>query len=269
MKKSEYLISELKGSPVYDAGKKHKRIGKVHSFIFHPHKRCVVGFSVKRPDIALMVHRPDLFVAFDGFNVEEGEIVVDEAKSSTGSAACKRLGVSWDECIMWQGLPLMTEAGDRCGLVGDVRFSTEDGSVKSLFIDRGTSADVLLGVTEIPAKDIKGFKFGVGDSLTAADEDDEEALRGAIIVSPEVLQAEAQGGLAQKAGEKAAVVGFKASQVAEKAKPVASDVAQKTGEAVNKGAYAVGKQISKTKGMFSAFKEEYKRARYSEDEEGK
>ena len=58
MKKSEYLISELRGAPVYTVGKKTKRIGKVHSFIFHPHKRRVVGFTVKRPDIALMMHRP-------------------------------------------------------------------------------------------------------------------------------------------------------------------------------------------------------------------
>mgnify|MGYP000075547681 FL=1 len=43
MKKSEYLISELRGAPVYTVGKKTKRIGKVHSFIFHPHKRRVVG----------------------------------------------------------------------------------------------------------------------------------------------------------------------------------------------------------------------------------
>ena len=75
MKKSEYLISELRGAPVYTVGKKTKRIGKVHSFIFHPHKRRVVGFTVKRPDIALMMHRPDLFVAFDGFDIQEGTIV--------------------------------------------------------------------------------------------------------------------------------------------------------------------------------------------------
>ena len=92
MKKSEYLISELRGAPVYTVGKKTKRIGKVHSFIFHPHKRRVVGFTVKRPDIALMMHRPDLFVAFDGFDIQEGTIVIDESKGTTGSAACKRLG---------------------------------------------------------------------------------------------------------------------------------------------------------------------------------
>ena len=266
MKKSEYLISELRGAPVYTVGKKTKRIGKVHSFIFHPHKRRVVGFTVKRPDIALMMHRPDLFVAFDGFDIQEGTIVIDESKGTTGSAACKRLGVSWNECVIWQGLPLMSEEGKRCGLVGDVRFSTEDGSVKSLFIDKGASAGALLGATEIPAGYIKGFKLGVGDKLTAANG---EFLQGAIILSDEALAIQAQGGLAERAGKASAVVSHKASQAFEKAKPVASDVAQKTGDAVNKGAYAVGKQLSKTKGMFAAFKEEYNRARHGEDTEEK
>ena len=267
MKKSEYLISELRGAPVYTVGKKTKRIGKVHSFIFHPHKRRVVGFTVKRPDIALMMHRPDLFVAFDGFDIQEGTIVIDESKGTTGSAACKRLGVSWNECVIWQGLPLMSEEGKRCGLVGDVRFSTEDGSVKSLFIDKGASAGALLGATEIPAGYIKGFKLGVGDKLTAANEED--FLQGAIILSDEALAIQAQGGLAERAGKASAVVSHKASQAFEKAKPVASDVAQKTGDSVNKGAYAVGKQLSKTKGMFAAFKEEYNRARHGEDTEEK
>ena len=161
----------------------------------------------------------------------------------------------------------MSEEGKRCGLVGDVRFSTEDGSVKSLFIDKGASAGALLGATEIPAGYIKGFKLGVGDKLTAANEED--FLQGAIILSDEALAIQAQGGLAERAGKASAVASHKAAQAFEKAKPVASDVAQKTGDAVNKGAYAVGKQLSKTKGMFAAFKEEYNRARHGEDTEEK
>lgn len=265
MKKSEYRINELRGVTVYDASKKHKRIGKIHSAIFHPHKRCVIGFTVKRPDIALMMHRSDLFISFDGFDIEEGKVVIDGTKGTTGTAACKRLGVSWDECVIWQGLPLMTEDGRRCGLVGDVLFSTKDGSVESLFVDKGTSAGALLGVAEIPANLVLGFKIGMGDKLTAANEED--FFQGAIILSEDALAIQAQGGIAERAGRASAVVGHKASQIVDKARPMASDVAQKTGDAVNKGAYSLGKQLSRSRGMFSAFKEEYKKARYSSDDE--
>ena len=70
-----------------------------------------------------------------------------------------------------------------------------------------------------------------------------------------------EGGLAEKAGEATAVVVDKAHTAVDKAKPVASAAAKKTGEVVNKGAYATGKQIAATKGMFSGFKEEYDKAR--------
>lgn len=67
--------------------------------------------------------------------------------------------------------------------------------------------------------------------------------------------------MAEKAGEATAVVVDKAHTAVDKAKPVASAAAKKTGEVVNKGAYATGKQIAATKGMFSGFKEEYDKAR--------
>lgn len=258
MKKESYRVSELRKLPVHEVRKPKKRIGKVHSFIFHPHKRRLVGFTVKRPDIALMMHRPELFVAFDRFDIEEGIILIDEAKESTGQAACKRLGVKWDECVMWQGLPLLTEAGETFGFVGDVRFRASDGLVESLLVDRGASAGALLGTTEVPGEYIQGFKLGVGAQLTATD--DEDFLHGAIIIAPEALALDAEGGLAQRAGEASAVVGDKVSKMVDKAKPTATHLAQKTEKAVNKGAQAAGEQISKTKGMFAAFKEEYQRA---------
>lgn len=80
-----------------------------------------------------------------------------------------------------------------------------------------------------------------------------------------------EGGLAEKAGTASAVVGDKASRaaasVSDKVKPAATEAAHKAGEAVNDGAYKLGVQLSKTKGMFSNFKEEYRRARNGEDSE--
>ena len=64
-----------------------------------------------------------------------------------------------------------------------------------------------------------------------------------------------------KAGPPTAVAVDKVRTTVDKAKPVASEMARKTGEVVNKGAYATGKQIAATKGMFSSFKEEYDKAR--------
>ena len=118
-------------------GKDHaKHLGKVKAFIFHPQEKRCVGFVVKRPDVALMFHREDLFVAFDAFTVEDdGDIYVSQKTGATGDAACKRLGVDWNTCLVWRGLPVVTEAGETIGIVGDVLYDGLTGDVRSMKVD--------------------------------------------------------------------------------------------------------------------------------------
>ena len=142
-----HTTQQLMGVRVEHAKKPGKRLGRVRHFIFHPTKRKIVGFAVKRPDAALMFHRSDIFVALDGYSVVDGVVMINDDSQSTGRAACKRLGISWDNCVIWQGL--------------------------------------LLGRSELPASLIEGFKIGIGDNLSKASED--ETFRGAIVVSPEAL----------------------------------------------------------------------------------
>lgn len=258
----------LRGVKVCDTSKKNKHIGKVHTFIFHPHKRAVIGFTVKRPDVALMFHRNDLFVPFDAFEIKDGEVYIDSSHLESGKSACKKRGIVWDDCILWEGLSLVTEDGASCGHVGDVTFSLEDGSVQTLRVDKGASNKALLGVIELDASLVEGFKLGVGDKLaTVEEQDDDEALRGALIVSSEALEVEAIGGVAEKAGAGYAQVAHKvkegatrAKEAADRARPKVKDAATKTEDAVNKGAYKIGEQLGKTRGMFSNFKQAYRDA---------
>lgn len=255
---------ELTGVRVIGGKKGTKRIGKVRRFVFHPKEKRVVGFVVKRPDLLWMFRRKDLFVAVNGYEIEDGRIVVSNEPAATNRAACKELGVDWDACVLWVGLPVMTEDGDALGVVGSVTFDRKTGAVDSITTDSGATANALLGKREIPADLVKGFRRGMGAALAqtgAESEESEEVVLGAILVADEARDLAVEGGLAEKAGEATAVVVDKAHTAVDKAKPVASAAAKKTGEVVNKGAYATGKQIAATKGMFSGFKEEYDKAR--------
>ena len=255
---------ELPGVRVIGGKKGTKRIGKVRRFVFHPKEKRVVGFVVKRPDLLWMFRRKDLFVAVSGYEIEDGRIVVSTDPAATNRAACKALGVDWDACVLWVGLPVMTEDGDALGVVGSVTFDRKTGVVDSVTTDSGATANALLGKREIPASLVKGFRRGMGAALAqtgAEGEESEEVVLGAILVAEEARDIAVEGGLAEKAGEATAVVVDKAHTAVDKAKPVASAAAKKTGEVVNKGAYATGKQIAATKGMFSGFKEEYDKAR--------
>lgn len=265
MAKNSISTHDLAGKRVVGGKSGTKRIGKVRSFVFHPTEKRCVGFIVKRPDLLLMFHRKDLFVSIEGYELVDGRVVVADSPDATGKAACKKLGVNWDECVLWQGLPVMTEDGTACGRVGEVLFNQVTGTVLQIKTDSGATANTLLGTCEIPASLILGFRRGMGAALAVTGSEGEEAeevVLGALLVSDEVKAIEGEGGLADKAGRATAVAVDKAQTTVDKVKPKVSSAAKKTGEVVNKGAYATGRQIARSKGMFSAFKEEYDKARH-------
>lgn len=237
-----------------------KKMGRVRACVFHPKLKRCVGFLVKRPDVALMFHRPDMFVAINGYDELDGAIVVREGKDSTDRGACKALGIDLDECVLWVGLPVMCEDGTSFGTVGNIWFHPENGRIESLEVSQGATANTLLGKRHIPADAVKGFKRGMGTALSmGADEDDEQEL-GAILVDDSVKESTLDGGVAETAGAATAVAADKAKRAVDKAKPKVKEATAKAGEAANRGVYATGRQIGRTKGMFSAFKDEFKKA---------
>ncbi|WP_080803940.1 PRC-barrel domain-containing protein [Arabiibacter massiliensis] len=256
--------SELTGVRVVGGKNGQKRIGKVRRFVFHPKEKRCVGFIVKRPDLLWMFRRKDKFVSIQGYDLVDGRIAIRDVPEATDRAACKALGVNYDDCVLWVGLPVMCEDGTAFGTVGDVTFNRITGTVESFDTDSGATANALLGKRTVPAELIVGFRRGMGAQLATVGQEGaqtDDVVLGAILVSDEVKELAAEGGVAEKAGAATAVAMDKVHTTVDKAKPVVSEAAKKTGEVVNKGAYATGKQIAKSKTMFSDFKEEYDKAR--------
>ena len=252
---------ELRGVRVLGGKNGTSHIGKVRRLVFHPRERRVVGFIVKRPDLALMFHRKDLFVSINGFDIVDGRVVVRQTPDATDKGACKALGIDWDTCVMWEGLPLMTESGETLGMVGTVTFDRETGAISTVTADAGATANTLLGTRVIPASYIKGFRRGIGVALVQQDEagaeqDEDEIELGAILVSDEAMKLVAEGSVAEKAGAATAVAVNKVN------------AAKATTQAVGKGVRAVGKRAEETKDAFSGFKEEYDKARGAKGSDG-
>lgn len=253
MAKNAITTHELAGMRVVGGKNGTKRIGKVRSFVFHPKGKRVIGFIVKRPDFLWMFKRKDLFVSIDGYDLIDGRVVVKPVPEATDKAACKSLGVDWDDCVLWVGMPLLSEDEESLGVVGNVTFNQLTGSIYSVEANTGATANALLGRREIPAELIRGFKRGIGVALTQTGEPEEglavaDSHLGAILVSNEAKDIAVEGGLAEKAGQATAVVSDKAGKAV-----------KKTGETVNKGAYKLGEQIGKTKDAFGDMQKEYKK----------
>lgn len=241
-----------------------KRIGKVRACVFHPSERRCIGFMVKRPDLLWMFHRKDIFVALDGFDFVDGRIRVKPDATTSGAAACRAMGIDWDACVLWGGLPIMTSEGTVVGYVNNITFDIESGRVETIEAHNGATAKLLLGTLEVPADCIKGFKRGMGADLAVKQDSreagEETAFKGAILVSDDVWELSPEGGWAEAAGTFTAKAGIRAKEAAEVAKPKVEAATAAASAAVKEGAEGLGRQVSATKNAFASFKDEFNKA---------
>lgn len=257
---------------IYSKKNRLKKYGAIRRVIFHPAKAQAVGVVVKRPDLLLMFKRKERFVAFDRLEeVERGYCVVDK-QDSWDEAACKRLGVKFDECIIWDYMPVRTLSGQELGQISNVAIDEKTFWVDHIDVSSGSVNRAILGSSDIPVKFIRGYS------------------QGAIVVSDEVGEVEESGGAAAKAGVAWAKTKHDAGKVTKKAGEAINEGAAKTGEAignvrekankaldeheakkeeeiargeytgVDKAANTFGKQLGRASHMFKDFKDEFDKA---------
>ncbi len=254
-----------------------KKMGHIRAAVFHPKDLRCVGYMVRRPDIALMFHRSDAFVSYLGLHRLDGKIILDQNPQSIEKGACKALGIKLDDCILWEGLPIVTQDGTTLGTVGNVKYDAHSGQVIEVEVSQGSTANALLGRRIIPADEIKGFRHGIGTRLYQTNDVTDDESLGAILVEDCAKQNKVEGGVAAAAGEATAIVADKAKTTYKKAKttykkvvkksaPTVKKVTKTAGEAIDKGAYVTGRQIGRTTGMFSKFKEEFQKGLNGEDD---
>jgi uncharacterized protein YrrD len=232
-------------------------VGQVHQVVFDPQGLNVVGMLVRKPDVGGMIKRRDAFLALDSMTASDYGLVTTRGAESLDEAAIERLGLDWDKCILWTGVDAKTSDGKELGWVSDVEFSAKTGRVRAFFVSDGSIAKSLVGNVVIPGDMLVGYKDGF------------------MLVQPGAAGLSLDGGLAAKAG-----VGY--ARAKQGGKEAAAKAGKAAGDAVEKGAYglgrmigkakkstkphkkgaakAVGKQLGRTKGMFGSFVDEFKKA---------
>lgn len=189
---------------------KGRPVGKVGEVVFHPSEPRVVGLVVRRPRIAYVWDRADKLLALD--RAEIGEMVVVSAQGQAyGNAAARRLGIDWDDAVVWMDMPAKTRSGAKLGLVRDGLFDPETGALEAVRIGGGTVSDIAVGTRDVSGTQVVGFD---GEAVVFADS---------------VANTETSGGAAAAAGKGAAV-----------AKQAASGAAAKAEDAVVKAAAYAG-----------------------------
>nr|WP_239471514.1 PRC-barrel domain containing protein [Olsenella profusa] len=200
-----------------------QKLGKVHNAVFSPSGKRVVGLMVKRPDVAGMVKRADVFLAWDSFELQdEKTLLVTRPDDGMDKAARRRLSLNWDACIIWTGMDAHTTAGKSLGYVSDAEVDQKTGRVSRFLTTDGSVSRALVGSFVITADMVRGYRDGC------------------MIIDPGEKNVELDGGLAGAAGESYARAKAKGAEVGKKAAVVA-------GEAVDKGSFALGRALGKAK----------------------
>lgn len=208
-----------------------QRIGKIHLTVCSPDGHRVVGFLIRRPDIAGMVKQKDVFIALDSFDVSDYGLVATRGDDSFDDAARERLHLDWEKCIIWAGMDAKTTNGRELGWVNDLSFDPHSGTIDKFFVGDGGVAGSLVGYVEIPVSMLRGYQ------------------KGFMLVDPEASKLQLDGGFAAKAGESYARAKVEGKAAGKKAATAADRVVQK-------GAYGLGKLIGKAKHSIEEYQKE-------------
>lgn len=192
--------------------KKGKRIGIVREVLFDPAQPVVVGFIVQRPRLLMLLDRKDRYLALDRAVFGETICVPDES-GAWDQRAAKRLGLDWEQTVVWHGMPVRTESGEELGSVRDGLFD-ETGQLTALGLTGGMAADAAVGVRDIAGTLVHGYRDG------------------AIVVADEAGKVQTSGGAAAAAGKGYAVAKDRAAKTVKNAEIVGKAAGKVAGEAM-------------------------------------
>ena len=227
-------ISQFLGKSVYFINNK-KRLGKIHNVVFFPDDTIAYGFAVRRKPILFMFKRKDLYFSRSDiiFN-EEGPAFLKEDAVWSDPRMVKNF-------VIWLGQELYTESNTKLGCISDINLDMDTGQIQYLSIGKSMVSNLVLGQQKIDSEYIIGLDYYNDDCC--------------IRIKDSFIPQQDKQGLAYNAGKAGAKIkNSPAHAMQDKA-------AKNASENIEKGAYKLGSQIAKSKGMFSEFKEEFKKAK--------
>lgn len=238
-----------------------KSVGRIHLFIFDG-KRCA-GILVKRPDVALMFRRKDLFAAFPAIEVMDGSFIISSDYDKLSNSYLRENNIHLASTVVWDGMDVYTESGERLGSIDTVAINSQTGYIDHIIVSFGATSNALLGKRKLDFDMLIGFGTGGGARLLTTDKHDTGEC-GCIIVKDSARNIQMEGGAAEKAAKasvKAQVVAKKtAKDISEKAKPAYEKAKDVAGKAAKEGASVAGKKYQETKDGILGFKDEFLKA---------
>ncbi len=148
-------MSSLVGVDV--VGSSDNRLGSVAGVLFHPRDPQVVGLVVTRPRLAAVVALPPVYVPLSAFEFRKTHVRLATKGLPTNARGEKQLGVSWDDTVLWDTMPVRSSSGEGVGAISDVSFDSSTGAVQTLRVSTGVLGDIAVGRLDVPGELAEGF----------------------------------------------------------------------------------------------------------------
>lgn len=232
-------MKQLYRADVFSA--KGRRVGRVGDVLVRQESKTVVGYVVERPRLLMLWDLKDRFLAFDRAKIQpDGSVTILKGPGQWDAAAENRLGIDWEQTVIWLGMPVRTVSGRPLGVIRDAAFDESSGAIGAVGLTAGVTADLAVGVRDVQASLVRGY------------------TDGAIVVEDSAAAIQTDGGAAAVAGRGAAV-----------AKQVASGAAQTASAYGKAAAKAVGRSETgrKAVGFFKSLKDQVVDAMGDPDDE--
>jgi len=194
-------IAELRGVEVRSP--KRAVLGRVTGVLFHPSEPRVVGLEVTPLRLLGVVRRRARYVPLSSVAVRDGALATEDRSLPSNAAGQRVLGVSWDDTVLWRGMPVQDSDGAAAGAVADATFDGE-GTLDALRVSTGIAGDVAVGKLTVPAADVIGFD-GAAVVIAARSRDLASDGGAARVAAKAASVAKERGGAAARAASDATV----------------------------------------------------------------
>jgi uncharacterized protein YrrD len=196
-----------------------QRLGSVGAVLFDACEPKVVGIQIDRGALLGVVERSPYFALMTDVSLSgEQAVALSGDKPPKDEAGERVLGYSWHDTVIWRSMPVRSESGDPVGVIQDVVFDGESGSVTKAVVSTGVFGDVAVGRLEVPGELVRGF--------------DGEA----VVVLPGYNEIRAAGGAAKAIAAGTAAVKVRSGQVADGALQVGVAASRALGKSLKSGA---------------------------------
>lgn len=199
-------------------GRNGRQLGRISAVLFHPSEPRVVGLQVDKGAVLGVIDQRPRYVRLTEVTAGPDETLAIEADALPKDNAGERaLGFSWEETVIWHGMPVISATGDQVGTVRDADFDAATGDLALLQVSTGAVGDLAVGRLEVPRALVRGF---TGES---------------VVVEAGYVELMATGGAAKVAATGVTVLKERSGQVADGVMQVGVAAAGALGRSLKSG----------------------------------